>query len=106
MMQYQGFSAAFFDVHLPDKWSCHLEADSLTLSNETHLDKQLQKTMSDLVFTCRIKGQTSYLCLLVEHQSTPDKMMAFRMMDYVFGVLRSALKRHPDRPLPPVYGLL
>ena len=33
-------------------------------------------------------------------------MMPFRIHHYLFGVLHSHWKQHPDKPLPPVYALL
>ncbi|PCJ99626.1 MAG: hypothetical protein COA42_24030 [Alteromonadaceae bacterium] len=43
--------------------------------------------------------------LLVEHQSTPDKMMPFRVLQYLVGFLNTRLKSSGDKRLPAVYGL-
>ncbi len=79
--------------------------------------------ISDLVFTCRYnkngvhddKSRSSSdseakVVLLVEHQSTPDRFMAFRVYHYLFNMLYTILKKRPkdqaSEPLPPVYALV
>jgi predicted transposase/invertase (TIGR01784 family) len=106
LMEYREFSAAFFRYHLPGKLASAFDPGSLKLLKETHLDKALRKTMNDLVFSCQLQGRPAYLTLLVEHQSTPDPMIAFRIHHYLFSVLYSHWKQHPGEALPPVYTLL
>jgi len=43
----------------------------------------LRGLSSDLVFSAEIGGRRSYICVLVEHQSTPDPQMPRRVVDYV-----------------------
>ncbi len=106
MMKYQEFSIAFFKQHLPQKLMQALDTKSLKLLDTTYLDDSLKKSISDLVFSCKIKGKLSYITLLVEHQSTADKLMPFRIFHYLFGFLNNHRKEHPKQPLPPVYTLL
>jgi predicted transposase/invertase (TIGR01784 family) len=106
MMEYQEFSSAFFQYHLPEKLANKLDYSSLKLLKETHLDKSLQKTINDLLFSCKLNSKDAYLSLLVEHQSSADKFIAFRIYHYLFSLLNSHLKQHPEQPLPPVYVLL
>ncbi|PCJ99629.1 MAG: hypothetical protein COA42_24045, partial [Alteromonadaceae bacterium] len=47
-----------------------------------------------------------YIALLVEHQSTPDRMMPFRVLQYLVGFLNTRLKSSGDKRLPAVYGLV
>ncbi len=106
MMEYQEFSSAFFKYHLPPKLANALEPASLRLLKETHLDKSLRKTVNDLIFSCKLRDKPAYISLLVEHQSSADKFIAFRIYHYLFSVLNSHLKQYPGKPLPPVYALL
>lgn len=106
MMEYQEFASEFFQTHLPKVFSEKLDYSSLRLLKETHLDKALQKTVNDLLYSCNISGKESYISLLVEHQSSADKQIAFRIYHYLFSLLNSHLKQHPDQPLPPVYVML
>jgi phosphoribosyl-ATP pyrophosphohydrolase len=60
---------------------------------------------ADLLFHAQVSGQSAFVFLLFEHQSTVDKLMAFRMLRYVVRIL----ERHVDEvgaeralPLPVV----
>ncbi len=59
--------------------------------------KDLCSRYSDLTFRTRTlaDGRTAFLYLLMEHQSSPDPLMAFRMLEYVVGLIRKYL---PDCP--------
>ena len=58
------------------------------------------------MFTCELADRPAYLTLLVEHQSSPDRMMPFRAHHYQFGLLQSYRKQNPNRLLPAVYTLV
>jgi predicted transposase/invertase (TIGR01784 family) len=119
-MQNAPIAKAFFRQHLPITLSSALDLDSFRLENATYIDKRLQETFSDLVFTChysegKSKGETAdssqaNVILLVEHQSTPEPFMAFRVYHYLFNMLYSRLKGRSNKrandKLPPVYALV
>ena len=70
----------------------------------THfLLEELDTGDSDLLLSARLDGREALIYVLFEHQSTPDGLMAFRMLRYVVGVWNEHLKTHPDaKRLPPV----
>jgi hypothetical protein len=67
------------------------------------VDPELRESQSDLLFSARLQGgQPLLLYFLLEHQSTVDRWMAFRMLRYVVRQLEHWRKEHPDSDVLPV----
>lgn len=58
------------------------------------------------MFTCEIQEQEAKKALLIEHQSKPDRYLAFRVYHYLFGMLFNTLKSQPNRALPAAYVMV
>jgi Putative transposase, YhgA-like len=80
-------AAAELRAVLPLALANRLDFSTLTLSPGTYIDPQLVGSQSDLLFRAKISGQSAFVFLLFEHQSTVDKLMAFRMLRYVVRIL-------------------
>lgn len=48
----------------------------------TFVDEHLKYRHADVLFRTRIDGRAGYLYMLIEHQRSPDPLMAFRMAAY------------------------
>jgi len=105
-MGHQSVAIDFIQHHFPKKISQALNTESLKLLQQSFIKKDLQEHFSDLVFSCELADKPAYLTLLIEHQSSPDKMMAFRIHQYLFGLLSNYRKQHPNKLLPAVYALV
>lgn len=75
-----------------------LELTQLELASESHIDEKLKPFMSDIVFKCPYKESTDgeshvKIPILVEHQSSPDELIVFRVYHYLFNFLYSEYKR-------------
>ena len=116
-MQNQPVAMEFFQHYLPSPLCEGLSLDTIKLQNSTYIDKDFQETVSDLVFNCRYKEgdksnseEEARVVLLVEHQSTPDQLMPFRVYHYMFNFLHGQLKeraqKHAKDKLNAVYALV
>ena len=113
-MQNASIARQFFEQHLPQSLFMAIDPDSIELEDCTYIDKTMQETFSDLVFSCKYNkntgGNEAKVTLLVEHQSTPDKFMAFRVYHYMFNMLYKELKKRKEQQskakLPAVYALV
>ena len=105
-MAHHRVAVDFFNHHLPKNILQALNVDSLKLTQQSYIDNSLQDSISDLVFSCELADKPAYLTLLVEHQSSPDKMLAFRVHHYLFGMLYNHRKQYPGCLLPAVYTLV
>ncbi|MCU8269203.1 Rpn family recombination-promoting nuclease/putative transposase [Vibrio vulnificus] len=95
----------FLDIHLPGhiKQICNL--DTLQLQSGSFLEDELVPYYSDVLYSMETDTGVGYVYALIEHQSSPDKHMGFRMMRYAI----AAMKQHLDagnETLPLVVPLL
>lgn len=90
----------FFDIHLPDHIKQLCDFDTLAITNSSFVDKQLRARLSDVLYSVKTQQGEGYLYMLVEHQSTPDKLMSWRMMHYAFLAMNQHLQQgHHELPL-------
>ena len=76
----------FFGNYLPVHIKKHVKLDSISLQKESFIDDKLRMQITDLLYTAQFGHKQGYLYLLVEHQSNPDKLMAFRILKYMVAV--------------------
>lgn len=80
---------------LPDALVGRLELDQLARVSGSFVDASLRWRHSDLLFTVPLAGREALVYVLVEHQSSEDPLMAFRMLRYVVRVWDHYLAEHP-----------
>ncbi|HEX7669247.1 MAG TPA: Rpn family recombination-promoting nuclease/putative transposase [Polyangiaceae bacterium] len=96
-------AAAELRTVLPKELSSRLDWASLALSPASFVDERLKGREADLLFSVRCQGRDAFLYLLLEHQSTSDVLMPFRLLRYVVRIWDAFLQGHPDaRKLPAV----
>ncbi|ARN73159.1 Rpn family recombination-promoting nuclease/putative transposase [Oceanicoccus sagamiensis] len=105
-MKHQRVALDFIRHHCPKEIALALDSQTLKLLPNNYIADDLQETTSDLVFSCKIANKPAYINLLIEHQSSPDKMLPFRVHHYLFGLLYNHHKQHPKKKLPAVYTLV
>ena len=59
-----------------------------------------------MVYSVTINNTKSYLYLLCEHQSSVDRLIAFRLLVYMIRLMETHLKQYPGQSLPLVYPLV
>ncbi|EMD1716908.1 Rpn family recombination-promoting nuclease/putative transposase [Providencia stuartii] len=90
----------FFDIHLPEHIRSLCDFNTLALTNSSFIDKKLRSRLSDVLYTVQTEVGDGYLYLLIEHQSTPDKLMSWRLMHYSFLAMNQHLQQgHKSLPL-------
>ena len=91
---------------LPQAITSHLDLDLLELTGDHWVDEQLHEVETDLLFHAPIAGadgDEALVYLLLEHQSTPDPRMPFRLLRYMVRIWdRWAREHEPARRLPPI----
>jgi len=98
---------SFLHAHLPDKILKRIDLSSLKLAPSHHVDPRLSETMTDMLYRVSFEeGEEGYIALLVEHQSTAERLMPFRVLSYIINIMRDHLKEHPKADLPLVVPLV
>lgn len=92
--------------NLPEKIKKIVDFSSLELKKESFIDDHLKLQIADMLFSVNFSGNPGFLYLLVEHASTPNPLLPFRMLKYIIAVMDDHLKRTNTRTLPFVYPLV
>jgi predicted transposase/invertase (TIGR01784 family) len=67
---------------LPPGLAGRLDLGRLTRVPGSFVDEALRWRHSDLLFAAPLDGRDAFVYVLVEHQSSADPLMAFRMLRY------------------------
>jgi predicted transposase/invertase (TIGR01784 family) len=90
----------FFEVHLPNRIKHLCNFDTLKLASASFVDKTLRSRFSDMLYSVQTLRGKGYFYFLVEHQSSPDKLMGWRLMHYAFCAMNQHLQQgHQTLPL-------
>jgi predicted transposase/invertase (TIGR01784 family) len=96
----------FFEAHLPDKIKALADLNTLKLSKESYIDQALKESIVDALFSVNFSHHKGYFYVLVEHQSTVDQQMPFRLLKYLVRVMEHHLKENQTKELPLIYPLV
>lgn len=97
---------AFFEHYLPTTLRPSVDLNSLELCQNSYIDPTLDLSSSDVLYKATIAGETGYLYLLCEHQSSVDRLMPFRIWEYIVSIWRDHLKQTQQKTLPLVVPLV
>lgn len=92
-------------IHLPENLRELCDLQTLHLESGSFIDDDLRASHSDILYSVQTRTGEGYIYLLIEHQSSADRHMAFRLMRYAV----AAMQRHLDKgqqQLPLVIPLL
>jgi hypothetical protein len=96
-------AAAELRAVLPPEVVAQVDWSSLHRESGSVVDAELRERQSDLLFSARLHGgQPLLLYLLLEHQSSVDRWMAFRMLHYVMRQLERWRQQHPESEKLPI----
>jgi len=82
----------FLEIYLPPALRKLCDLSTLKLEAGSLVEKNLRSRFSDILYSVKTLDGDGYIYALIEHQSSPEKHMAFRLMRYAF----DAMQRHLD----------
>ncbi|VTM04284.1 transposase [Klebsiella pneumoniae] len=90
----------FIELHLPPSLTQICKLDTLRLESGSFLEDDLRPYYSDILYSLETTRGAGYVHVLIEHQSAPDKLMAFRLMRYAVAAMQRHLESgHKTLPL-------
>lgn len=95
----------FLQLHLPDALRAICDLETLKLESGSFVEDDLRAYYSDVLWSLKTSEGDGYIYTIIEHQSTADAHMAFRLIRYAIAVMQ----RHLDaghKKLPLVIPLL
>lgn len=95
----------FMTLHLPPELREICDLSTLTLESGSFVETDLRHYFSDVLYSLKTTAGEGYIHVLIEHQSVPDRHMAFRLMRYAIAAMQRHLERGHKR-LPLVIPML
>jgi predicted transposase/invertase (TIGR01784 family) len=90
----------FMELHLPAELRAICDLSTLKLESGSFVEDDLRQYFSDVLYSLKTAAGDGYIHVLVEHQSTPDRHMAFRLMRYAVAAMQRHLEAgHKQLPL-------
>ena len=79
-------------AHLPQEVLAIIDTSTLKLEKESFVEPDLSTSIADVLFSVKFNDTDGYIYLLLEHQSTPEHFMAFRLFKYMVNILYTAAR--------------
>ncbi|WGM04105.1 Rpn family recombination-promoting nuclease/putative transposase [Arsenophonus nasoniae] len=95
----------FFDIWLPDEIKALCDLESLKVESGSFIDSEMKNYQSDILYSVSTTKGNGYIYVLIEHQSTPDKLIAWRLMRYSLAAMHKHLEQG-NKQLPLVFPIL
>ena len=96
----------FLTLYLPEAIRQRCDFSTLRLQSASFIDEDLRAWYSDVLWSVQTTCGTGYVYVVIEHQSSPDSHMAFRLMRYSMAVMQRHIEHDKRRPLPLVIPML
>lgn len=99
-------SRDFLMAWLPNALCQSIDFNQLEIQPRSHINDVRKESAVDVLFKTTVEGHEAYIYLLLEHQSTPDPLMPFRMFKYMCNIIDHHLQTHGGKKIPLIYPLV
>jgi len=79
----KGFFQQLLESFVPFDWVKEIDFENCELLDKTFISKEYEKRESDVIYKVYLRGKITYIVILIEFQSSPDKFMALRLLHYI-----------------------
>lgn len=104
-LKYPETARDFIEIHLPSTLCALCDLETLELQPTSFIEENLRACYSDVLWSMKTSEGDGYIYVVIEHQSSPDVHMAFRLMRYAIAAMQSHLDAGHDK-LPLVVPML
>ncbi len=109
LMQQRTFALSFLQAHLPPDLQEQIDWNTLQLLriDGKHIENAAASTIcSDIVYLVNVNHEPAMLWTHIEHQSTPDRWMALRVLQYQVATLLSHARSNDLTKLPAIISII
>ena len=105
-MGYKRVAQDFLKAWLPTDLCQKVNFEQLEMQPRSHINDIRKESAVDVLFKTMIENHEAYIYLLLEHQSTPDPLMPFRILKYMCNIIDHHLQTHDGKKIPLIYPLV
>lgn len=105
IMKQELAAKEFLEIYLPKQLKALVDLSKITIEKESFVEDNLKRKLSDVIYSLPTNdGSLAYVYTIIEHQSSPDYWISFRLLKYTLLLL----ERHLDKKdkLPLVYSMV
>jgi predicted transposase/invertase (TIGR01784 family) len=96
----------FFTQNLPENIRKIINFDTIKPQKDSFINDKLRLKIADILYAVDFIDQPGYLYVLIEHQSTPEKLMPFRILKYMISIMEQHLNKNKTNQLPIIYPMI
>ena len=97
----------FIATHVPQHVLAKFDINTIKFHKTSYIEDKLKEQITDIVYHVKmLNGANGYLVFLIEHQSSPMKLMPFRVLKYQINIISDYIEQHPNDKLPIVFPIL
>ncbi|WP_245532037.1 Rpn family recombination-promoting nuclease/putative transposase [Desulfobacter postgatei] len=99
---------SFLHHYLPHDVLCLMDLDTLEISKDSFVEKELSDYYSDMLYKVMLSGKPGFVHVLFEHKSYYDKHVHLQILEYMVKIWRLFIKQQKKKKeaLPIVIPLL
>jgi predicted transposase/invertase (TIGR01784 family) len=98
---------SFFKHYLPKDITNIADFSSLRQEKNDYYSEILGEGITDLLYSIKLNGkQEGFITVLIEHQSSIDKNMPFRIHKYILRICEDYKKKYPMKKFPIIYPII
>ena len=97
----------FFELFLPENLRQAIDLETLEPQPSSYINAVRKESTMDLLYRVKHLDSENFLYLIVEHQSTADRLMPHRILNYECNVIDQHVKRSKNKKsVPLVYSIV
>jgi predicted transposase/invertase (TIGR01784 family) len=95
------------EAFIPEAWVKDLDFDNCETLDKSFISDHYKETESDIIYKISLKQKEIYIVILLEFQSSVDRFMALRVLNYVTNFYMDYLDSNKGiNTLPPVFPIV
>ncbi len=95
------------ETFVHETWVNDVNFDQCHMLDKSFIADHYKETESDLIYQLQLKGKEAYIVVLLEFQSTVERFMAVRVLNYITNFYMDYVQSHKRiKTLPPVFPLV
>lgn len=100
------FFRQLMETFVDQPWVKHLDFDRAERVEKSFVDEEYQEWESDLIYRVPLGDEEIYIYVLMEFQSTVDRLMALRVLNYVVSLYMDLTRGQYLGKLPPIFPIV
>ena len=86
----------FLQTHVSSEILAKCDLQSLTIEAGSYIEESLATHISDIVYRANLKDNSNcaYFYLLLEHQSSSERLMPYRVAKYQLAIIQNHIDKH------------